>query len=164
MSFNISDIEKYFHDRMRDAFGQSIFPEWSMQEYRRALPEGGSDGTAVSEVGSGLGALRPRRFYMDLSEKPDGYVIDAELPGMDKENIQIYTEGNNLIICAEKSEEKRDDQDRRHIYERSYGKFQRTLRMPDNCSMEDPKVSYENGVLHLDFKKVEPTNRKMIKL
>jgi HSP20 family molecular chaperone IbpA len=165
MSFNIFDFDRYMRDRINEAF--SPFYDWQPNEYRRALPEGPNTGSsgAVAEIGNGSsGPLSQiRRFRMDLNEKPDGYAITAELPGMAKDNIQVYTEGDVLTIIAEKHDEKKDEHEKKHIYERSYGKFQRTLRMPENCSMEDPTVKYDNGILHLDFKKKEPTNRKVIK-
>lgn len=157
--FNPSELERYIRDRINEAFNSDLFQEnwpFSSGYSPRAI-------TGPQESGP-LTQSTVRRFRMDLNEKPDSYELDAELPGMKKENIQIYTEGDMLTIVAENSEETKSDKDKRHIYERYYGKVQRSLRMPENCSMDNPKAKYEDGVLHLCFKKTEPTNRKLVKL
>lgn len=159
---NPSDFERYIRDRINEVFNNDFSYGWPFSSGygSRAITEGGS----TDQGSNNALTTSTRRFRMDFNEKPDCYELEAELPGMKKENIQVYTEGDMLTIAAENFEEKKDENDKRHIYERNYGRVQRSLRMPENCSMDNPKAKYENGLLYLIFKKTEPTSRKLIQL
>ena len=104
------------------------------------------------------------RIRLDVTERSNAYQVQAELPGIPKEDIKVTVDNNVLTIEAERKSEKREDNDRVHIVERSYGKFQRSVRLPENCDAENPKANFNNGVLSLEFAKREPSTRKSIQL
>ena len=107
------------------------------------------------------GATAPR-IRMDVTETADSYDVTAELPGISKDDVKVSVDRNVLYIEAEKKQEERKDTDKSHMVERRYGKFQRSIVLPENADAENPKASYNDGVLKLFFPKKEGTSRKQI--
>ena len=88
----------------------------------------------------------------------------VDLPGVQKEDLDITMEGQTLIISGERKSQHEDKTDSRHIIERSHGKVSRTLLMPKNANMQTPVPKFENGVLTIVFPKdatIEGGPRKM---
>jgi HSP20 family protein len=79
-----------------------------------------------------------------------------DLPGMTKENISIDVKDNHLIISAERTSEEKSEKQTFVRLERSYGKFSRSLTLPEDANMEQVRASYNHGVLQLDVPKREP--------
>ncbi|MBR0508948.1 MAG: Hsp20/alpha crystallin family protein [Clostridia bacterium] len=101
------------------------------------------------------GALAP--FRTDVRDADGEYVLEADLPGFAKEDINIDVEGDYLTIKAQRHSE-HEDKDRKKNYvrcERSYGSYARSF---DISGVDADKISakYENGVLTLHLPKVEP--------
>lgn len=68
-------------------------------------------------------------FKVDVVEDSKHFVVKADLPGVTKEDIQVKMEGDNLVISAERREEKQQKEETRHISEVTYGKIYRSFRM-----------------------------------
>jgi HSP20 family protein len=90
------------------------------------------------------GMLAP---HVDVTESEQEARITAELPGVKNEDIDITVDGDILTIRAEKRVEKRDENDTRHLTERSYGTFQRSLRMPQAVDPDQVHAHFDRGVL-----------------
>ncbi len=90
----------------------------------------------------------------DISEQPDKFVIEAELPGIKKENIHIDIEGKMLVISAEQSEETEDKQKGYIRKERRSGSFKRSF---DLAGVDTSRIdaSYQDGILTLQLPKLE---------
>lgn len=91
-------------------------------------------------------------FKTDIKENPEGYVIHAELPGVNKEDINIDYNNNYLTISAIKNnefEEKKDNYIRR---ERSYGSVSRGFYI-NNIDKNSIKAKFDNGVLSVELPK-----------
>ena len=101
---------------------------------------------------------------LDIREKDDSYMLEAEVPGMKKENLNVDYEGNNLKISGEKTERKETKDFTSHIVERSYGSFERTLRFPENADFKKLKAKYEDGVLNIHIPKSEKKKPKTSKV
>ena len=102
------------------------------------------------------------RPHVDLSESEDLYEVEAELPGMKKEDIKIEIHDNVLTLTGEKKQEEKSDKKSYHRIESSYGKFERSFRLPKEVKAEDIKAKYKNGILTIDIPKVEETKPKEI--
>ena len=93
----------------------------------------------------------------DIKDEGDKFVLEAELPGFEKNDIKLDLDGDNLVITAEHStvnEEK--DNDGKYIRrERSYGSYQRSF---DVSTVDTDRIDaeYKNGVLILDLPKKTP--------
>ncbi|MEN3008981.1 Hsp20/alpha crystallin family protein [Pseudothermotoga sp.] len=99
---------------------------------------------------------------IDVYETDKEIVIEAEVPGMERKDITVKVEGNVLKISGEKKLE-REKKDRNYrVYERSYGKFERCLALPDYVDAEKIKAKYEDGVLTITIPKREEKKVKIV--
>lgn len=87
---------------------------------------------------------------VDIKENKSSYVINAELPGIKKDNINVDVEDHTLSISAERFNEKEEKQgDSFHTIERAYGKFHRSFSLPQNIDAGNIQADYKDGVLSL---------------
>lgn len=93
----------------------------------------------------------------DVREHDTNYELDVELPGFDKNNIDITLNDGYLTISAVKGLDKneKDHQGRIIRQERYSGSMQRSFYIGDNLKEEDIKAKFENGVLKLNIPKVD---------
>ncbi len=102
---------------------------------------------------------------VDIIEGKDGFHIKADMPGLDKKDIKVEVENGVLMISGEKKEEKTEKEKNRYYhYERTYGSFCRSFKLPDNVSSENVDAKYANGVLELMLKKTEVAKPKAIEV
>src|SRR3954462_3315370 len=85
------------------------------------------------DEGIGRGAWNPQ---VDIYENKDQIVLEAELPGMNREDFDLSIENNVLTLRGERKFEKKDDNDNYHRVERSYGSFTRSFTLPQTVSSE----------------------------
>jgi HSP20 family protein len=90
---------------------------------------------------------------IEVKESQDAYKIRADLPGVREDDVEVSITGNQLTISGTRQEEKRDEGDRYYVYERSYGRFSRTLILPESADMEHVQANLSNGVLELSVPK-----------
>ena len=98
-------------------------------------------------------------FKSDIIEKEDKYVIEAELPGMHKDDIELEIDNDRLTIFANKSQEVKDEEENYIRRERRSGSYQRSFYI-DNVQEDEIKASYDNGILKIELPKEEPTKPK----
>jgi HSP20 family protein len=96
---------------------------------------------------------------MDVSETDRELKICAELPGVSENDIDIRMEDDVLVIRGEKKFERKNEQENYHFVERSYGTFQRALRLPGPVDPEKVQARFENGVLTVTVPKSEQQER-----
>ena len=97
-------------------------------------------------------------FRTDIRDTGDAYVLEADLPGMKKEDIHIDIDGDRLSISAERSASK-EEKDEKVGYircERSYGSFSRSFDI-SGIRGEEISAAYEDGVLTLTLPKQTKT-------
>lgn len=102
-------------------------------------------------------ALTTSHIRTDIKELDDAYVVEAELPGMDKENIQLKFENNVLTIAAQNTvEDRKEDEVGRVIrQERHFSNMQRQFTF-NNVDESNIKASYQNGMLSVTLGKRTP--------
>jgi HSP20 family protein len=91
-------------------------------------------------------------------------MVKADIPGLDKEDIDISVHGDTLTIKGEKKEEKESKDKGLVKTERFYGSFNRSLTLPSEVDAAKVKASYNNGVLELTLPKKEESKPKQIKI
>lgn len=92
----------------------------------------------------------------DIKEKKDKYVIDMDLPGYSKENIQIQINNGYLLITAKTDQNKEDKEEGKFVHrERFIGECSRSFYVGDEIRQEDVKASFRNGTLELEIPKKE---------
>jgi HSP20 family protein len=99
---------------------------------------------------------------LDLSETEDGYLVEAAVPGLKPEDLEITVENNVLTIRGETRNENEDKQRSYHRVERRYGSFQRTIALPSTVKTDAIQASLENGVLRLEIPKAEEVKPRKI--
>ncbi|KAJ3183668.1 Heat shock protein HSP 90-beta [Gaertneriomyces sp. JEL0708] len=100
---------------------------------------------------------------VDFTETDKNYVIKADLPGLDKKDVNISVQDDVLTISGERKNEREETDDKRHLVERSYGKFSRSIRLPIDVQVDDAAASMEHGVLQITLgKKANEEAKKSI--
>jgi len=117
------------------------------------------------EIGQGedMGIMEWRPM-VDTYEKDDAIVVNAELPGVNKEDISVDVKNNILTISGERKHEEDVNEDKYFRKERFYGKFQRSFTLPDNVDSEKVDAAYKDGVLEVTIPKTEQGTTKKIEI
>jgi len=98
----------------------------------------------------------------DLKEEGDKLILEMELPGIKKEDVDISVENNVLTVKGEKKFEKKNKKENYHRIERSYGTFQRSFMLPVSVKNEEIGASLKDGVLTLTLPYAEEAKPKKI--
>jgi len=114
-----------------------------------------------AEEGIGRGAWNPS---VDIYENKDQIVLEAELPGMNREDFELSVENNVIVLRGERQFEKKDEADNYHRVERSYGSFTRSFTLPQTVSAEGATAEYRNGVLRVTLPKREEAKSRRIEI
>lgn len=91
-------------------------------------------------------------FKTDIKETDNSYVIMAELPGVNKEDIKLKLEDGILTIKAERKSEEKQEKDNYIRREMKYGSFERSFRVED-IKADEIKAKHDNGVLEVTLPK-----------
>jgi len=98
-------------------------------------------------------------FRVDVSEDENSIFIDADMPGLKKEDVKISMDEDVLTICAERTHEEEEKKKDYHRIERSYGSMSRSFTVGENVDADNIDASYDNGVLHIALPKKEPVEK-----
>lgn len=107
------------------------------------------------------GRMWPR---VDIRETENDYQIKADLPGVDKKDIDISVEGDVLSISGDKKEESEEKEDTYAHFERSYGSFCRSFTLPSHVDSENIDARFKDGVLYIGLKKTGQPESKAKKI
>jgi len=91
----------------------------------------------------------------EIIETPGELVLTAELPGIAKKDVDITIDGDMLSLSGQKVEERKEgDEERKfHLWERSYGSFQRSFTLPISVDPSKITATFENGILKVHLPK-----------
>ncbi len=104
-----------------------------------------------------------RTLALDIYETDDDLVVEASLPSIGPDDVDISIVGNSLTIKGEtEREEEKEEKGKYHYRERRYGAFQRTVSLPVEVNADKAEATFENGVLKLSLPKVEEAKPKRI--
>jgi len=91
-------------------------------------------------------------------------VVKAELPGVNKEDIDVTIKENSVHLKAERKEEREEKTENVHRVERFYGKIERIIPLPAEVKPEDAKAEYKDGVLEIRIPKVKVSREAKIQV
>jgi HSP20 family protein len=121
----------------------------------------GNAGRSFEDEGIARGSWSPS---VDIYENKDQIVLEAELPGMKREEFDLSIENNTLTLRGERQFEKKQETDNYHRVERAYGSFTRSFTLPNTVSGEGVTADYRNGVLRVVVPKREETRARRIEI
>ncbi|MEX0958117.1 MAG: Hsp20/alpha crystallin family protein [Burkholderiales bacterium] len=99
-------------------------------------------------------AQTPVQIRMDVKEDDKAYVVHAEIPGVQKDEISVTIDGNQVAISAEVKRQKEDKQGEKVVRsERYYGKVYRAFSLAQEVDESGAGAKYNNGVLELTLPK-----------
>lgn len=101
---------------------------------------------------------------VDIFENKDKLVLEAELPGMNRDDINLSIENNVITLSGSRKFEKKDESDNYHRVERSYGSFTRSFTLPQTVTSEGATADFKNGVLRVTLSKREETKARQIEI
>ena len=145
---DLFEIDSIF-DRVEEQFRRSM-------EKVRELVESYLPGEEIEEGGF-------RTPLADMIDEGDKYVIEIELPGLNKEDIDIYTYDHTIEVVARRKMERRVEREGFLRLERAYAGFRRVFTLPLDADLENIRAKYENGLLRIEVgKKGEDKGRRKV--
>jgi HSP20 family protein len=144
-SSELSRPESYMERMFEDFLGRRLRPFWPERWWPAA-------GTEIATPA------------VDVYEEDDDIMVKAELPGMEKDNIEVNLSGNRLTIKGEKKQEEEVKKEGYYRSERSYGSFLRTLELPTEVQTDKVKAAFKNGILEIRLPKTEEAKKKETKV
>jgi HSP20 family protein len=117
-----------------------------------------------TQRGNGRAATTAWAPALDISERKDAYLVTAELPGVEAEDLEVTLEDGLLTIQGERHFAHDSSEQHFHRVERRYGAFRRSITLPAQVQAEQIEASFDNGVLQILVPKMEEATAKRIKV
>ena len=92
---------------------------------------------------------------VDLYETADAFVVEADLPGVRKEDVTVQVENGDLVLQGWRSLEKSHSDGRYHTMERSSGHFTRQMKLPESVEKDAIQAEFRDGVLRVILPKIK---------
>jgi HSP20 family protein len=142
-----------FIDRMERLF-ESALPRGWLRPFRHEWPSWG-------ELAAPLEGLMPR---VDIIDRDEDLLVRAELPGVDKKDLDVTLTGNRVTIKASTRHEEKEEKTDYYRAEIARGQFSRTLSLPAEVNGAKAKATFKDGILELTIPKVASAKRQTIKV
>ena len=97
---------------------------------------------------------------VDIFEEGNDVVVKAELPGMKKEDLDVNLTDDTITVSGEKKKEEKIEKKDYYRVERSYGSFTRSFRLPKEVQSDKAKASFKDGILEIRVPKTEEAMKK----
>ena len=101
---------------------------------------------------------------VDIKETDQAFTVEAELPGMSKDDVKVTVHDGVLTIKGERRQEEETEDKKMHRIERFYGSFMRRFTLPENVDENSVKANFKDGLLTLTINKAEPKEPKAIEV
>lgn len=101
---------------------------------------------------------------INVYEGKDTWVVEAELPGMKRDEIQIYMSGDSLNITGRRTEQREEKERDTWRAERRFGHFHRTIALPVSVKVDAIEAHYRDGILTVTCPKTEDARRKQVEV
>ena len=119
------------------------------EEVRRLFQE------IIHQPWGGRGISEPSGWQprVDMCETPEAFIVEVELPGLQREDVRIEVEGDTLRITGERRTNSERQERNYYRTERSYGRFERQLRLPGTVASEAIRAEFDAGILIITLPK-----------
>lgn len=103
------------------------------------------------------------QMKIDVAEEDKSFLVKAEIPGVNKDDIHVSVDGNQVSISAEVKKEKEEKEGKRVLRrERYYGNVYRSFTLGQEVDQSNAKAKYTDGVLELTLPKKPGTSAKQL--
>lgn len=136
----VDDMDRFFDDVL--GFGGTP------SRYRQPL-SGTGTGSALQSSGGGYGTSSLWYPQIEVSQRGGNLVVCADLPGIRKEDVHLEIHDDYLVLEGERRQESEENQGGVYRSERSYGRFYRTIPLPDGVNPEQVRANFKDGVLEV---------------
>jgi HSP20 family protein len=109
-------------------------------------------------AGGGMGMWSPA---VEVSERGGNFIVCAELPGLSENDVRLEMTDNGLVIEGERRMEHEEEQGGIRRSERQYGRFYRTIPLPENVNPEQARADFKNGVLEVTIPLAQSRSRRI---
>ena len=100
----------------------------------------------------------------ELKETDKAYLMSFDLPGVKKEDLHLEIAGDRLTVSAERKAEDEVKDSTYYFTRKSYGKFEKSFKLPEDVNKDSIEGNFENGVLELFVPKAQITESKKISI
>lgn len=97
---------------------------------------------------------------VDVYQTENDVVVEAEIPGVSKEDLNLYIDENTVRLTGQTKRENELKDENAYRTERCYGSFSRTIPLPVEVKSEQAKAEYKDGILYVTVPKVEPSKSR----
>lgn len=97
---------------------------------------------------------------VDVYQTENDVVVKAEIPGVSKEDLNLYIDENSVRLSGQTKKENEFKDEDAYRTERYYGSFSRTIPLPVEVKSEEAKAEYKDGILSITVPKIEPSRTK----
>jgi HSP20 family protein len=111
-----------------------------------------------------MGIDLDRSFRVDILDREKELIVRAELPGVEKDDVEVTISGDRLMIEAEREFEEEDKHDTFYRHEVGFGKLMRTVSLPVEVDPEKVSAELKDGILEVSLPKVRAMDRHTIKV
>lgn len=137
---NPFSLMRRMHDEMDRVFSQAI-----------GAPSG------ASGMGGGLSFWSPA---VEVSERDNEMTVCAELPGLKPEDVKVEITEDALVIEGERKQEHEEKEGGTYRSERSYGKFERVIPLPEGAQADKATAEFQNGELKVTLPVQRPESKR----
>jgi HSP20 family protein len=111
-----------------------------------------------------IGIDYERAFRLDVIDRDKEFVVRAELPGVEKEDVKVEISGDRLSIEAERKFEEEEEKEDFYRHELGYGSLMRTVALPDEVDVDNVHAELKEGILHITLPKVRVAEKHTVKV
>ena len=105
-----------------------------------------------------------RAFRLDVIDREKEFLVRAELPGVEKEDVEVTISGDRLMIEADREFEEVDEKEDFYRHEMGYGKLMRTVVLPEEVDHENIHAELKEGILKVTLPKIRVAERHTVKV
>jgi HSP20 family protein len=151
---------RHYYDPFLLPFGGELFSPFSMM--RRMMDEFDRTWSGLTSRSAGAAMWAPA---IEVSQEKDKFTVCAELPGLTSDDVHVEATEDELIIEGERKQETTGEEGGVRRTERHYGRFYRTIPLPEGANADQAKARFNNGVLEVTIPlQEERSSRRRIPL
>jgi HSP20 family protein len=120
--------------------------------------------TRLWPLGTTVAPFEGKTPKVDVLDRENEFVVRAELPGVRKDDLEVTVTDHTVALKAHTEHEEKEEEGEYVRREMSYGRYQRTLELPQTVDEAKAKATFTDGVLELTLPKLEKTPQRTVRV